>query len=66
MYTAKLEELAKSKTVDLLAIGPYGVRVYRGAVMVDFWPRTGTWRTPDGVKRGKGLSGMLDYLGVKG
>lgn len=64
-YEGKLREIAARHEVDLLARPPHGWRVYRGGVMVDFWPRTGTWRTPTGTKQGTGYRSMLDYLGVK-
>ena len=65
MYGTRLVALAEAKVIDLLPQGDHGFRVFCGGRTVDYWPGTGSWRTPTGSMSGKGYQSLLAFLDVK-
>ena len=63
VFDAAIARLAL-RGVTIRSLGEYGWRLTVGTQTVDYWPRTGTWRTPRGETQGHGWAAMLDFLGV--
>lgn len=66
IYTARMMALAKGGTLDIIAtLGEYGYRLAPERdhrLTVDYWPRTGTWRTISGKCGGRGWVSLLRFL----
>jgi len=59
---AKLAKLVVSGRADATPLGEYGWRIVSGDMTIDFWPRTGRWRTPRGEMDGRGWRSLLTAL----
>jgi hypothetical protein len=64
IYEAKLARLVVAGACDAIPIGDYGWRITAGRRVVDYWPRTGIWRTADGTKQSHGWPRLLRYLNL--
>lgn len=61
-YSTKLVALDAAKKIGLFKQGDYGYRIHSGPFVVDFWPGTGSWRTPTGSVEGRGWNTLMRML----
>ena len=59
---AKLAKLVAAGQADATPLGEYGWRIVAGPQTIDFWPRTGRWRTPNGKVEGRGWRSLVRAL----
>jgi hypothetical protein len=62
----RMDRLVREGRVQLLRrLDLYGYRIKGPAgVELDWWPRTGTWQTPRGDRRGRSWLGLAGALGL--
>lgn len=64
LYRQRVAALVARGAVTVRALDQYGLRLEAPERIADYWPRTGTWRTPDGRTSGNGWRSLLKYLDV--
>lgn len=58
----RLAKAVADGVLDAAPLGVYGWRLMANGRVVDYWPRTSRWRTPDGKQSGIGWKGALRAL----